>query len=507
VVPRDRAAEAPTRPDRAPEPPVDVDHVRDWFDRIQDRAIRSDARRVAAALVTSTPNRRLRRIDHQMRERSQWLAPTGARLTASDVDGFAGEDENRWPIVGLCAMHRDGYVREEALRCLALGPSEIVAPFVLLRTDDWVEPVRVLATRLTLEFTGKEPDKLLSALPVIWDRLMVAGQEGRALPAIESLRSFLADQQTRPYLRHAVQTSTDRWVIRIALHVLLEVESPETVHRLVGNTTDLAVAIQTARACLAAEPDPRTVDDLLASRFPAVRSAAAFWAFEHLPDSKLERQILRDRSRSVREQGQRQLAREGRDPRQWYLARLTTEPDDTASLLGLGDVATADDEPLGLAETRSPDPFRRVASVAVLGRSTSGSATQRLVELVGDAAPRVSRAASDALRGRPIPLLEIERLIELAESSEEQARNVRRAVSDLPRWQRLIVALRLCDLQGLAGEQGRSLLGVVLRDWQRSSTTPTDSELEQAKSLATSVRGSLGPSLAAQLETELRWEH
>lgn len=441
-----------------------------------------------------------------MRERSPWLAPTGARLTALDVDDFAGQDENRWPILGLCAMHRDGYVREEALRRLEYGPAEIVTPFVLLRTDDWVEPVRVLATQLALGLIGKEPDKLLSGLPAIWDRLMVPGQEGRALPAIESLRTFLADQPTRPYLHQAVQTGTDPWVTRIALHVLLGVEDPEALHGLVGDTTDLAVAVQIARACLAAEPDPRTVDDLLASPFGAVRSLAAFWALEHRPDSDLENLVLRDRSRSVRDQGQRHLARGGRDPRQWYLTRLTAEHDDTASLLGLGDVATDDDESLGLIEARSPDPARRVAAAAVLGRSTSGSATQRLVELVGDPVTRVSRAAADALPRRAIPSLEIDRLIDLAEGSEHRARNVRRAVSELPRWQRLIVALRLCGLQGPAGDQGRSLLDVVLKNWQRSSTRPTDSELAQAKALAASVRENLGP-LAAQLENELSWEH
>jgi hypothetical protein len=502
-------SEAPrsrTQPAQRPDPPVDRDHVRDWFDRILDPATRSHARDVAAALVRSTPNRRLRGLDHQMRERSPWLAPTGARLRATEVDAFAGQGADRWSILGLCAMHRDGYVREEALRHLGAGPPAMVAPFVLLRIDDWVDPVRDRAAQQTAALIDSaEPHALLLALPVIWNRLMVPGQEGRALPVIESLRTFLSEPATRPCLDQAIQTTSDPWVARIALQVLLKIEDAEALHHRVGNTTDLAIAVKVARACLSAEPSAGTVDDLLASRFAAVRSLAVFWALEHQPSAALEDQVLIDGSRSVREQGQRHLARDGRDARTWYLARLTADPDDIASLVGLGDVATGDDASLGAIEAESPDPTRRLAAVDVLGHSASEGSTRRLVDLVGDPVPRVSRAAANALRGRSIPTAEIDRLIELADGSEVRARNVRRAVSELPRWQRLIAALRLCALSAPAGDEGRALLEVVLKNWQRSSTRPTDLERARARALATSLQATLGP-LGAQLQQELSWE-
>lgn len=485
-------------------PPRDVAHIRDWFDLIApgDDA-RTEALTVTAALLREVPNRWLRRVDHQMRERSPWCRPTGANVRPGEVDAFAGAGVDRWPVLVLCAMHRDGHVREEALRLLAPGPPAVVSPYVLLRVDDWVEPVRREAWRqIRALLGGPTSPALLPALPVLGDRLMVPGREGRASPIIDDLRGFLHSEEARPRLRQMMEEG-DRWGARIAASVLLAVDDPTELEPFARTSDDVVVAHTVARACLTNDRSAGlTYRHLLTSRFAPVRQEAAFWGLRNVADAELELLVMCDPSSSVRFQAQSHLRRTGRDPRTWYLDHLSRHRS-TALLVGLADVATPADEPLGLEEAASNDARRRSVAAALLRRSASPRARERLIDLVGDPSPRVSKSAARALAPHGITPDGVEQLLTCASQPPDHvARNSRRVLAGLPRWQRLLAALRLSALQEPAATQGRVLLDAVLRTWRRSSTPPQPHQLDQARTLANDLGDKLGP-LGELLQREL----
>jgi hypothetical protein len=403
-------------------------------------------------------------------------------------------------------MHRNGHVREQAVRLLADGPPNLTARYLLLRIDDWVEPVRHLAASQVRDFIESgEADALVSALPAVWDRFAIAGQEGRAALSVGELRAFLRSDIALPALERALQ-SGDRWQARLALPLLLERKGAVWVEFFVRGTDDLAVAVAVARACLAHDDSAEsTYGALLESRFGTVRAMAAFWALRHAWTAELEARVLRDSSASVREQAQRHLQRTGRNPRTWYVEQLA-EDRSLELLVGLSDVAIETDEALALLESRSTETDRRVAAAAILGRTGTPGAHRRLVELIGDPVPRVSRMAARALHGQSIPPASVDHLLVLvANGPDHVASNTGRLLYQLPRWRRLIAALELSALDGHAAHVGRAVLHAVLQNWQRSSTPPTPPELAKARSLAEKLTESLGDD-GQRLRRELTWE-
>lgn len=65
-------------------------------------------------------------------------------------------------------MHGSGFVREAAVRKLALGALDTVFPFVLMRANDWVEPVRRLSADLVLGFLRPGSEAVVArSLPLI----------------------------------------------------------------------------------------------------------------------------------------------------------------------------------------------------------------------------------------------------------------------------------------------------------------------------------------------------
>ena len=57
-------------------------------------------------------------------------------MRAESLKGFHVRNDADRIYLGLIASHRNGFVREEALRTLGLDRSEIVIPFYLIRLTD-----------------------------------------------------------------------------------------------------------------------------------------------------------------------------------------------------------------------------------------------------------------------------------------------------------------------------------------------------------------------------------
>lgn len=82
-------------------------------------------------------------IDRLCRERSfsigtiGWSRKTPENLVPADLDERA-----RLSVYGFASFHPNGYVRERAVQLLANDFSGSELPYLLIRMNDWVEPVR-----------------------------------------------------------------------------------------------------------------------------------------------------------------------------------------------------------------------------------------------------------------------------------------------------------------------------------------------------------------------------
>ena len=437
-------------------------------------------------LISATPTRWLRRVDHHMRERSIYYWNTGRELSPAEVDAVAGDGSDRWDLLGLISMGRSGYAREAALERLAEGPTERTLRYELLRADDWVDAVqrRAMAAVLVALATAP-PEAVLGALPAVWERLAPGARRGRAADFATAAATWLTDPAQRQTLLTAAR-SDDRWVRRLAVRTLFEVEDPGVVLTHARLDDDVMVATQVTGAYLAApEPDRQVVMGLLESPFASIRDSAAFWLLNkdpNGPDGDLLQRVTTDRSRSVRFQAQALLRSGGTDPADWYRSRDPLR--DPSVLRGLADVGSEVDEGLALAAMGSPLAGTRAAGVRLLATSPSRTATEALIRAVGDSSPGLGGPAALALRKRGISPQQTQQLTDQAASGDPVvARNTRRALMGLPRWPRLVAALRLAILDHAAGDEGELLLEIVVRQWERAATQPSAAELSEADAL------------------------
>ncbi|MGQ0433379.1 MAG: hypothetical protein ACT452_13330 [Microthrixaceae bacterium] len=467
--------------------PRDAAHLRDWFDLLVDDPSNKEARSVVIDLMSTAPTRWLRRVDRHMRERSiYYRGATGQALEVGAVEELAGTGPDQWDLLGAMSMVRSGHVREAAVERLADGPTERTLRYLLLRADDWVEPVQRRAMAAVLvALTDAPPAAVLEALPAVWERLTPGRQRGRAADFASAIETWLTDPAQRETVLMAA-SSGDRWIRRLAVRTLFEVEEPLAVLTNARLDDDVMVASQAADAYLGSpSPDRSVVRSLLNSPFASIRESAAYWLLHKDPggpNEDLVQRVMTDRSRSVRFQAQVLLRSSGVDAADWYRSRDPLL--DPTVLRGLADVGTDADEDLALAAIASQVAAVRSAGVRLLALSGTPTATNALVAAVGSAAPGLGGPAAIALRKRGLSPQQVRHLTDQAEAGDPiVGRNVRRALMGLPRWPRFVAALRMAVLESDAGYEGKRLLDVVIRQWERAATNPTAAELAEANAL------------------------
>lgn len=317
-----------------------------------------------------------------------------ALIAEIDVEGEGAV----WTL-GLASLDRSGFVREAAVDALCRRPERCSTAFLLLRANDWVEPVaRRAADELRRRATSRPLD-LAHHLPLV-DALLVAGRRPLRPLAAEILR-VLREEPGQASLLAALSGSADLRVRRAAFRELAAVGragDPDVVELVLGDR-DAGLRLALARWARAALPAEAALwRRLERDRQPAVRRLAVL-AAAALPDAVPHlKPWLVDPNRSVRELVRFVLARAGSsDALEVYRLGCATERPPPGAIAGLGEVGAPEDaEVLERFLVDGQVAVRREA-VRGLGRLLPEADLRRLLPFVDDPAPSVSRAAAAAL--------------------------------------------------------------------------------------------------------------
>ena len=366
------------------------------------------------------------------------------------------DDGHRAAELALLTMHGSGFVREAAVRKLALGALDVVFPFVLMRANDWVEPVRRLSADLVLAFLRPGSEAVVA----------------RSLPLILKFQEYGRGQHDS---------------VRLALRAYLESGAGiATLHdQLRGGDTKARRAV--VRFLAGSEPSLQLefVEEALADPDGVVRrwGARQFEEFERAEPHRaqeLSRRMFHDPSAAIRLEGIYAFVRRGtaaavpeltsalldpaasvRHAARYYLregkapialdfashyraclnggiARLT------AAIAGLAETGTGDDARLLDAFfEHSSARVVRAALTAQARLDQDGSRDRRLAALV-DPRPGVTRHALRLLERR-LRQADARTLEELAArvATPEAADTLTRAAAKLPVWTDLLVLLWL----------------------------------------------------------------
>lgn len=376
-------------------------------------------------------------------------------------------------LLQLAMCHPNGYVRAEAIRRSATCADGAEVAFLLLRSNDWVKPVRELAqAALRARLRAEHVPDLVAALPILdamhrWARL----GSPRLLEEIERL---LRDPSAIPSLL-AASRSPDRFVRRAAYRRLFDLDplwlpDDRTVHddrqgpyRSPASTPrskhDLVVAAMR-------DPDPAlrawagrwliSADDavfapltaeLLRSRWGAVRFGAAqrlLTMGSQLPWSDL----LLDSHGGVRALAQQAALEAGTDPDAEYRARVASSQGARlgVALVGLSETGGPADATLVRGYLRSERPVVRNSALHALANFEVDDIVQLALDALLDASSTVTRAARDLLLARITNVRGADVWSSLVTASSEHGKRAALAViAHLGFWESLPHLLRAFD--------------------------------------------------------------
>jgi HEAT repeat protein len=154
------AGEAAALPDLLP-------HV---FDK--RRSVARAAARAAASLLSGVPVSELPWLDERLRERSTWW-PGWFSMRPTDLRALEQFGDSQPALLRLATCHPSGYVREAALKALESAVDGAELPFLLIRLNDWVAPVRECAQELVRRRANPGyARQLVRSLPLVRCRML-----------------------------------------------------------------------------------------------------------------------------------------------------------------------------------------------------------------------------------------------------------------------------------------------------------------------------------------------
>jgi HEAT repeat protein len=428
-------------------------------------------------------------------------------------------DSGRLPpaLLGLLSMYPSGYVREGAIRRLANRPDGSEIPYLLIRLNDWVAPVREAArAALRSRIQPGYARHLIGNLPLLL-RLSECGRDDHA-PFVSSVLQFLKETDCRSALLEGL-ASPDRSVRRACFHLAIEaVDFPMSVALGRGLRDDDPLirlwAARTARLRLAPGEYLGLVPEMGNDRFMPVRREALSGLVEEVPDGAPAalRAALLDTHPSIREVARYYLNRFGVfDARAFYREVIHSDTQDTQGFLssaiaGLGETGTEDDTGLVLPWLRHPSAKVRRVVVRALGRLAGDAHVNDLLRALEDDRPSVTHAARDALRGR-LHLVTGERLWDIY--GVDRRPHVRRdaliLLAGLGKWSSLPYLLRACsDDDPQVALKAHELLHDWLSRFNQSFAHPTREDLHRAADALESAYSTLDPDVFERLQFSLK---
>ncbi|MEW2513781.1 hypothetical protein [Streptomyces sp. NPDC046870] len=346
-----------------------------------------------------------------------------------------------WLALALC--HRDGRIRQEALRQSVRYPG--LLPLVVIRCADWVGPVREHARQLLREALNVDLALGLASL------VLRVGRRDRGAFGVDVLGQILR-QASRGQLA-VLFADPDRIVRRFAYRLAIEgrLLRPAELARAAAWDQDTVVQDLCATAALTALGDEGAYEGvlplLLSARNPRIRSAGVT-ALRRAGRSEQAEPFLSDRSALVRACARYVIRQQGCDPAAWYRERCTA-PDDPelppGAVIGLAECGNREDAELLRPLLVHPAAGVRARAVAGL-RALDCADAKQLRPLLDDPAPGVVRETVTALLPS-VQELPADWLLE--RTSSERPRHVRVGAFRLLDARGGIVALRaavaLCE--------------------------------------------------------------
>ena len=499
------------------------------------REIAEAAGQVVQRLRLRVGIRDLGMFDRAFRATALWSRPGPSRWRRMAPDELrAVATLQTGPVLLQLAMcHPSGHVREAAIRRSATCADGSEIPFLLLRTNDWVLPVRGLAqSALRARLGARHLPDLVAALPVL-DEMPRWGRLGDTA-LIDDIHVLLGSAAAVPALRAAL-SSLDRFVRRCAFRRLIAREAPQGEAREAAgaqgpyrdSSGGLDPRAEVAAAALRdADPAIRTwverrltagsdraflafSDALLRSRLGASRLGAA----QRLLALGLAvpwRELLFDDHAGVRALAQQTVLDSGGDPDVEYRAGMATSRARRLSvaLLGLSETGGGDDSTVIRGYLTDPIAAVRRGALRALVHLKVDDAVELCLASLADGSPSVSHAARALLAVRIASISPARLWTVFQRVTTAWGRTDALALLSLADyWTGMPYLLRaFCASEGVVRDRAAHYLGRRIERQHRMFTAPSPSTADELRATLDSpaLPEAFRRELSAILDSRLR---
>jgi HEAT repeat protein len=453
----------------------------------------------------------LSRLDADVRELSYHGASAGwtsAKVRRADE---LVKRAGAWAVLGLLTFHRDGYMRQFAVKTVSATRHPRALAFVLLRLNDWVPEVRRTAKEvLPTLMTEENVDAVVVALPLIL-ALETKGRDDHR-PTVESARVLLRGPNGREALARGVESTDPK--VRFACYRLLLGEEAVDLEFFRKALEDPSPMLRVAaiRAGARVESLPvALLDKARADSFFLVRREA-FRLLLAVSPARAEQEIrsaLLDRSTGLRWEAAyaywQHTKRRAVELYRGFVAEETGRRQ-VSAVLGLGEHGDKSDVTVLLPFLSSPSVGLRRGAVRGLARLDGASHLGRFMTALEDPSPGVSTEAKQALLPHAIPSAladRIEALVGNSSASAKARRNALDVLASAGKWRAIAGLVRACgDVDDRLAERAEERVRGWLARYNSSFVQPTPSEIVALASALRlpAARARLGSGTCAELD-------
>ena len=453
------------------------------------RSVARSAARAASLLLSAVPVSEFPWLDERLRGRSTWWQGW-FNMKPADLRSLARFEDSYPALLRLATCHPSGYVREGALKSLGANVDGSELPFLLIRLNDWVKPVRSCALELVKERAN--PDhaaSLVRCLPLVI-RLSDLGRADHT-EAVEMILEVFRSPESGEALLEGTK-APDLKIRRLAFRLAPENSTVDVgaLVRIGLQDADQLVRLWGARLVVptfSKDALPAVLETLESDSFMAIRRHALDVRMDQLPRTAEQKlvEFLLDRSVAVRGHCQYYVKKRfDRDPAAFYREYLKAgAPRLRECLLGLGEVGEAADAQTLELFLGDPSASIRAAAIRSIAKLSKDPPIEKIIQALQEESGGVSREAREALKGwgrRVSP--DILDSIYSGAAQRHVRKNALLVVNRLGLWDGLPILLRAsCDDDDKLRELGLGFLSRWLIRSNRGHVVPTKEQIQRAR--------------------------
>ena len=478
------------------------------------RSLHADAVVGISQLLSQVPSKELIHLGGVLGWSYGWyISESWSNLAPAQVEDVAGKTSQRTYILGLLSFHHNGFVRYEAVKLLAQVDDGDELRYLLIRQNDWVDPISsdakaFVRERLTLRYL----EHFTREVPLVVHLLKY---RRRDLSGVVTAFVELLVQPDQSSLLEKVLRSNDRESCRCVADLALEIGGShrERVVRIGIQSSDPVLRLHCSRAVggvLRKDEAIQVCDRLLRDSFMPVRREAYLLRTSSLPGSAdaTWRECLFDKSRSLRELARFHLRDTETDVAEVYRQALSIDPSSLRAISGIAETGDESDLPALRESLASPLASMRAEAIRGIGRIGSEEVVTALAGYLTDESPRVAREASRQLQPHASQLGP-EFLLNLLSTDvpEHAGPCILRMVFDLGRWPGFPYLIHAAVMENASiASYAEKLIELWLTPPRscRVFTQPTEHQRQQILAALETAKGKIRSEFLSHLTEWLR---